>query len=416
MKTLKISVLCVFAACMIVSQTAPRAFSQEYETPPTLQAATLLPKALLSGPDYRVDGTVTNDGYLNTYLLRSRFGDFTVVSTALLRTRIDEVKAMAAMEQVNSSGQFGSALVDKGAQTVQGAANLVTRPVETMGSALSGVGKMFARAQESLAESTPSKYEDDRLKKISGFSQTKRDYAKQFGIDPYSTNAVLQEKLNSLASAGFAGSITGSALQALIPGGVGIAVGAVSGSTMLGTIDASIPPEDMRRQNRQMLTDMGVSSSMTRLFIDNEVFTPLQQTIIVKSLNAMPDVREKETFVSFLVRTDNQDLALFRQRMSQMYAGYAKGVAPLSSFTALGRFVGAVKSDGSLVLAFPLDYLVWTSTNAAIIRALSETAKSSSIPGVELWLTGKASPMTIKELRRLGWKLHENSSQQLLGI
>jgi hypothetical protein len=197
---------------------------------------------------------------------------------------------------------------------------------------------------------------------------------------------------------------------------VGVAVGAVSGSTMLGTIDASLPPEDMRRQNRQMLGDMGVSSSMTRLFIDNDVFTPLQQTIIVKSLNAMPDVREKETFVSFLVRTDNQDLALFRQRMSQMYAGYAKSVAPLSSFTALGRFVGAVKSDGSLVLAFPLDYLVWTSTNAAIIRALGETAKSSSISGVELWLTGKASPMTIKELKRLGWKLHENCSQQLLGI
>lgn len=401
---------------MFVTHVAALALSEEYETPPTLQAASLLPKALLAGPDYRVDGTVTNDGYLNTYQLRSRFGDFTVVSTALLRTRIAEVKAMAAMEQVSSGSQFGGALADKGAQTVKGAANLVTRPVETMSGALSGVGKMFARAEESLAESTPSKYEDGRLKKISGFSQTKRDYAKQFGIDPYSTNAVLQERLNGIASAGFAGSITGSALQAMIPGGVGIAVGAVSSSALLGEIDASLPPEDMRRQNRKTLSDMGVSSPMARLFIDNDEFTPLQQTIIVKALDAMPNVRDKEAFVSFLVSTDNQDLALFRQRMSQMYAGYTKVMAPLSGFTTLGRFVGAMKSDGALVLAFPLDYLVWTSTNAAFVRAVNEASTSGQTTGVELWLTGKASPMTSKALKRLGWKLHENCSQQLLGI
>jgi len=415
MKTFRCAVLSVLAACIFITLCAPSVFAQEFETPPTLQASSLLPKAVLAGTDYHVDNTVTNDGYLNTYLLRSRFGNFTVVSTALLRTRIAEVKAIAAMEKVSSANQFGGALADKGAQTVQGAANLVTRPAETLGSGLSGVGKMFVRARESMVESTPSKYEDDRLKKISGFSQTKRDYAKQFGVDPYSTNAVLQDRLNSIASAGFAGRITGSALQAMIPGGVGIAVSAVSGSAMLGEIDASLPPEDMRRQNRKMLSDMGVSSSMTRLFIDNDIFTPLQQAVIVKALDAMPNVREKETFVSFLVRTDNQDLALFRQRMSQMYAGYGKTVAPLSSFTALGRFVCAMKSDGALVLAFPLDYLVWTSTNATIVRAMNEASKSLSATGVELWVTGKASPMTIKEIKRLGWKLHENCSQQLLG-
>jgi len=338
-----------------------------------------------------------------------------VVSTALLDTRINEIKAMAAMEQVSSMSQFGGSLADKGVQTVQGAANLVVHPVDTLGGALSGVGKMFARAQESLVESNPSKYEDSRVKKLIGFSQTKRDYAKQFGIDPYSTNTVLQDRLNSLASAGYAGSITGSALQALIPGGVGIAVGAVSGTAVLGGIDVSLAPEDLRRQNRQMLNDMGVSSSITKLFIDNEVFTPLQQTIIVNSLNSMPKVQGKETYVGFLVNTDDQDLALFRQRMSQMYAGYDKTVAPLRGFMSLGKFVGATKNDGNLVLAFPLDYLVWTSTNAMIVKAINEASRSLSTTGVELWLTGKASPMMKKQLKILGWKLHEDSSHKLLG-
>ncbi len=416
MNALRIAVMSVFAACVFVTQAAAPALCQQYETPPTFRAASLLPKSLLSGPDYRVDDTVTNDGYLNTYLIHSRFGDFTAVSTALLHTRIAEIKAMAAMEKVNSLDQFGGSLAGKGVQTVEGAVNLVVHPVDSVGGALSGVGKMFTRVQESLVESNPSKYEDSRIKKLTGFSQTKRDYAKQFGIDPYSTNQELQKRLDSLASAGFAGSITGTALQALIPGGVGLAVGAVSGTAVLGGIDATLAPEDLRRQNRQDLGDMGVPATVARLFIDNDVFTPIQQSIIVKSLGAMPDVRNKEAFVSFLVHTNNQDLALFRQRMSQMYAGYVKNVGPLGGFMPLGKFVGAMKDNGTLVLAFPLDYLVWTPTTAMVVEALSDSAKALQANGVELWITGKASPMTAKNLKRLGLKLHENCSDKLLGV
>lgn len=406
------SMSALFALIMFAAHPA---ISQEFESPPTFEASAVLPKSLLSGKDWRVDNIVTNDGYLNTYVLHSRFGDFTVVSTALLHTRIAEVKAMAAMEQVSSSSQFGGSLADKGVQTVQGAANLVVHPIDSVSGALSGVGKMFARAQESLVESNPSKYEDNRFKKLVGFSQTKRDYAKQFGVDPYSTNPVLQQRLDDISKAGYAGSITGSALQALIPGGVGIAVSAVSGSAVLGEIDVAVAPEDLRRQNRQSLKDMGVPSSVAELFIDNEDFTPTQQTWIVKALEAMPNVKNKSAFVSFLVHTNNQDLALFRQRMSQMYAGYDKGVARLDGFMPLGRFVGAMRQDGTLVLAFPLDYLAWTPAIATVARALADASRELSAKGVEFWTTGKVSPETKRQMKRMGWKLTENCSQKLLG-
>lgn len=415
MTHLQAALMSMSAMLSLLMFAANPACAQAFESPPTFEAASLLPKAMLAGKDYRVDSVVTNDGYLNTYVLHSRFGDFTVVSTALLDTRIAEVKAMAAMEQVSSSGQFGGSLADKGVQTVQGAANLVVHPIDSVSGALSGVGKMFVRAQESLVESNPSKYEDGRFKKLIGFSQTKREYAKQFGVDPYSTNPVLQQHLNDISKAGYAGSITGSALQALIPGGVGIAVGAVSGSAVLGEIDVSVTPEDMRRQNRQSLKDMGVSPSVVELFIDNEEFTPTQQTRIVKALEAMPNVRNKTAFVSFLVHTNNQDLALFRQRMSQMYAGYDKGVARLDGFMPLGRFVGAMKQDGTLVLAFPLDYLAWTPTTQTVARALSDASRELPAKGVEFWMSGKASPETKKQMKRMGWKLTENCSQKLLG-
>ncbi len=404
-------VLAVFLA-LALSQ-APAAAAPAYESPPQLRASDVLPKAMLSGPDFRVDPLVTSDGYLNTYILHSRFGDFTVVSTALLRTRISEVAALAVMEQVSNSGQFGTALAGKGIQTVKGAANLVIHPVDTITGTLSGVGKFFMRAQESMT-SEKSRYEDSAGQQLIGFSQIKRDYAKQFRVDPYSTNQVLQDKLDALASAGLAGSITGSALQALIPGGVGIAVGSISGSAVLGEVDVSVAPQDLRRQNRESLRGMGVPDSLTRLFIDNTVFTPVQQTGIVQALASMDGVKGRDAFIGFAADTDSQDLALFRQRMSQMYAGYALKVGSLDRFVTLGRFVGAATPGGKLILAFPLDYLSWTETTAKIVAGLRDAAAANNLAGAEVWFTGKASPLCRKEFKRLGFTVHENAADKLL--
>ena len=406
------------AACtalLLLTFSAAGVRAQATETPPSFEARAVLPKAVLSGPSYSLDGLVRNDGYLNAYTIHSRFGDFSAVSTALLYTRLGEIAALEKMEQVAGTSSFGNALVDKGKQTVQGAVDLVTDPLNTVGGALSGVGKMFARVHENLVESTPSKYEDSRIQNAIGFSQTKRDYAKQFGVDPYSTNPVLQARLNSLAEAGYAGSITGSALQALIPGGGGIAVSGVSGTALLGGIDVSVPPADLRKANRDALLNAGVPEALARLFINNEQFTPTQQTILVKALMSMGAVAGLADFVEFAAGTDNQDLALFRQRMAQMYAGYDAKAGNLARFVRLGRFVGAQRDNGNLVLAFPLDYLVCTGTNAAIIESLADNARSLSNGSVEIWLTGKASPMTRKLLKRLGWQLREDAAGKLLG-
>lgn len=389
--------------------------AQKFETPPTFTASSLLPRQVLSGPSYRIDDTVTNDGYLNSYMIRSRFGDLPVTSTALLYIRLSEFEAMDKMDQVAAGSAFGSSLADKGKQTVQGAVNLVTDPLNTVSGALSGVGKLFARAQESLVESTPSKYEDNRFQNIIGYSQTKRDYAKQFGVDPYSTNPLLQAKLNQLAEAGYAGSITGTALQALIPGGVGVAVSSVSTSALLESVDLTVPPTDLRRANREALLDAGVSESLARLFIDNDQFTPSQQTFITKAVTSMANTEDKNAFFEFAAGTQDQDVAFFRQRMAQMYASYDRNVARLERFVRLGRFVAAQRQSGELVLCFPLDYLVCTRTNDSIMRALGDTAAGMSARGVELWLTGKASPMTRQLAKSLGWKLHEDGAVRLLG-
>jgi len=81
----------------------------------------------------------------------------------------------------------------------------------------------------------------------------------------------------------------------------------------------------------------------------------------------------------------------------------------------LGRFVGAMKQDGTLVLAFPLDYLAWTPAIATVARALHDASRDLPVKGVEFWTTGQVSPETKRQMKRMGWKLTENCSQKLLG-
>jgi hypothetical protein len=106
-----------------------------YETAATLQASKILPAELRSGANYRVDEKVTNDGYLNTYRISSKFGTFTAVSTAMLRKRIGEVNALVVMEKVKGTTEFTNSLRKAGSDALGSAKNLVTHPVDTLGGA-----------------------------------------------------------------------------------------------------------------------------------------------------------------------------------------------------------------------------------------------------------------------------------------
>ncbi len=92
-----------------------------YDPPVELKASKILPPELVSGPDFRVEEAVINDGYLNYYKIHSRFDEFSAVSTAKLRKRIQEINAMAVMEDVEGTKAFANALVKAGLMPFAGA-------------------------------------------------------------------------------------------------------------------------------------------------------------------------------------------------------------------------------------------------------------------------------------------------------
>src|SRR5262249_14871442 len=80
--------------------------AQKYDTPAVLNASRILPPQLLSGPNHRVQEQVRNDGFINIYTVDSKFGQFTAISTAVLRKRVHAINALAVMEQIQGTKDY----------------------------------------------------------------------------------------------------------------------------------------------------------------------------------------------------------------------------------------------------------------------------------------------------------------------
>lgn len=402
--------LCAFFIGVPITTAA-----QTFEPNVTLKASQILPRELLSGANFRVEEKVGNDGYINIYKLHSNYGEFTVVSTAMLRKRIQEINAITAMEQVKKGKEFLSSFKEGGLKTLSGAKDLVTKPLRTTYGAIAGVGKVFKSASDSMFSFRRSKAESNRLKDVIGFSKVKREYAHQFDVDVYSRNEPLQDRLNKIAWAGYAGGLSVSAALMPVTGGLGMAISVSRLSRTFNEIFRATPPNVLRGENHKKLLAMGVNKDIADLFINNPAYTPREQTLLVAALEEMKGVLFRRAFVKFAVPTSDSDMAFFRQQQAEMYAGYHRTVARIERFVPLGRFV-AGRRGRMLVFNVPMDHLVWTETIAGFVDAAEYRMKGQTwVREKQLWVTGTLSPLARREMIKRGWQIREQSEGQLLG-
>ncbi len=75
--------------------------AQEFQNVPIfLSASDVLPREILSGPNYVVRETVRNDGLVNTYDIETTYGLLAVESTELLLKRIAELNALWKLQEL----------------------------------------------------------------------------------------------------------------------------------------------------------------------------------------------------------------------------------------------------------------------------------------------------------------------------
>jgi hypothetical protein len=402
----------VYVGLLVLQSAVVLAQQPSYENKPVLSASKILPPELLSGPNHKVQDRVTSDGIVNIYRIDSRFGSFNAVSTSMLRVRIGEINAMAAMDRLKGTKEFGDAVKESALSTMTAAKNMVFQPVKTVGEAATGVGLLFRRAGDSMFGAKRSDAEDSRFKNLIGFTNYKREYAYNLGVDVYSRNEALQDRLNDISWTGFAGGLTVSLATAAVPG---VAMTAISTTKLTTAIFKTTPPQDLRRMNAEKLKAMDIDEHTIDTFISDSVFTPREQTLFVAAVDEMKGVGDRERLVQLAALTRNDDVAFFRQRQAEMYAGYHRGVSPIERFVGVGPVPGARTVNGALVFNIPVDYVAWTEEIAGVVTTADGLA--NQLPGIgekQLWVTGTLSPRARAEMRRLNWKVYERNESLIV--
>jgi hypothetical protein len=168
--------------------------------------------------------------------------------------------------------------------------------------------------------------------------------------------------------------------------------------------------------NHDKLSKMGVPTEVADLFINNAVYSPRHQTVLVHALDQMMGVANRGSFVNLSALVEEPNAAFFRQRQAEMYLGFHKKVEPIESLVPLGGLIAARTRSGVLVFNVPLDHLVWTEPMGRFITGANELVKGlAGVNQKQLWVTGTVSSTARQGLEHLGWQVNEQNEARLLG-
>jgi hypothetical protein len=385
-----------------------------FEVPEIQKASDILPGEIISGPHYKVRETVTYCGCMHKYLVDSDFGVFEVTGDFALYRVIREIGAIAALQQIWKGDALLNGLMRAAFQPIEFGANLVTHPVDTIGGIPKGIASFFQNAKTGLT-TQPGKNEDGRMEQLLSVSSNKRRLARQLGIDVYSSNKVLQKELDSVASAASLGSITVSAVLVPVGGPVFTAVSMTRAAQELHDLVDQYPPQKLRLINQEKLEAMGMPEDLVTRFLDQPNYTATQKTAIVSSLEVLSEAGGRDVFVRQTLLADDEETADFFMRIAETMRGYHEKVAPILEISVNGPLVFARASNGTVMIALPLDHLMWTETASRIVcdPIARHKAMNPGLKTYDIWLTGTASAMMKAEVAKTGVKIVEKVGSRI---
>ena len=403
------------AFCLLLNQQTAGAQPQAgFEQSSRLRASSLISPDLLKSNLYTVDEEVINDGLLNHYTVRSIYGVFRPISTSALIQVLHEIRAIAAMKQIETKSTAKEAVVQSGKNTVDAVANLVTDPKETLEGAAAGVSSLFSRASQVVGKRQTTAAEDNRVEQFIGKSKSKGEIATKYGVSVYSTNPILQEELERLGWADYLGGIGVGLAQTAVPGAGGLLLTASGTTRLLNEVINNTPASELWVRNKNKLEAMGVDSDTVQLYLNNPSFSPAYQTIMVEALERLAGVANRVLFVKIALQANTQQMARVITDIATMTAGYHQNIAPLQGLAPVGRVLYARTRKGATVLVVPADHVLWSAKVADVAAWLQEPVQGQTkATGYQLWVLGDFSKKAQAELKGLGWELHPESRGRL---
>ncbi len=384
------------------------------KVPQNFKATDFVPQKMMSGEGFSVGPEARNDGYINTYALTTDWGELEAVGDYRLRVRLQEIQALKTLDSMSRAGQFGEGLKNGVLSPIEGAYNVVTSPIETTSGAVKGVGRWFGNIANSITSDDPN--QEGALSAAAGWAGTKRAFAVELGVDPYTDWEPLQEALVSVARAAFAGGMTASV-------GMGVAtqdtvleypVLALSLTEDMNKVLIDNPPAQLTEIHEKELLEMEIDDGIVATFLRNYNYSPLEKLLLVEALKRMPEAQGRELFLTEAGGAPDKAMARYFQQRAEMMSNFHNKVAA-TDIVEVGELVVQKTKEGRLVGIFPLDYLLWSAEAAAITQKLTEEkAAAADVKSAELWFEGRVSQPARAGIEALGWTVKEQAGLLLV--
>jgi len=432
-----ISVIALF----LTSTSAAFIVRHDFEAAKDMRASDVLPAELVQGEHHKVEKVVRSDGYLNYYRITSDYGEFDAISTAMLRTRIGEINALAELEDLSKTEVFIKAAADAGVGQLKTLKQFATKPVETVVGIPSGIGRMFKRYSRQAGEAVDATKEfvasDDEegaevdcedqegaesnceegesttdkavdlTESFFGVSGAQRAWAQKLGTDPYSTNEVLQAAIKEVAWAERLGRF-----------GMGFAgVPEIPGASIIGDVNEAVwskDPYELQDMNRARLVATGADEELIEEYLENPYMSPSQQTLLTAAIAEISDAGGRDGILRQALNAKTEAEANFLIKSVTMLAWYHLNRQPVSQVLTYAAIPVGVAEDGTSALLFAVDHVYWTEAiaEAAKRHALQTSGTDAGAGGI--WFLGTASKRSKKELSALGFDVHENVASMMV--
>jgi hypothetical protein len=378
---MKSTLLPLSAAAALITGviTQSPAATPAFEQGVVLHAPDILPAEVLKGTSHRVRDQVVTDGFMAHFEIDSDFGTFKAAGVPQVRQRIVEIEAIRKLVETSKSDLFAEGLKRSIEKPIDAVKNIVTKPVESVKQAPKTVGHFFSKVGASIGRgvekvkkgneegNAPSAGEvGNAAKNAAGFDKAKLDTAKQLGVDPYSDNARLQEEMDKVTWAFFAGGL---------PLRIGAAV-ASAGITLTATNMVGVPEEtyaltqsELALRDSRSLQAMGLKEKDISNFQIQPNLSTTRRHRIVKSLEALPAAAGRGRVILLANSCENAEQADFLVAALSMLAERQRmGAADYKQLQVYGRLPAAITVGDMLEIPAPVDHVTWTEQVAGFAQ------------------------------------------------
>ncbi|MGB6221424.1 hypothetical protein [Haloferula sp.] len=392
---------------------------QAYEIPPVFSALKVLPPDQLQGPHFRVRDSVPSDGYMMHFTIDSDYGVFNCVGRQHVSQQIVEIEAIAKLLKVSRSDLFAEGLKRSVEAPIDAVKNIVAEPGESVKKLPKTVGHFFSKVGSSIgntARKVGKKFDEsdgevtgedwatagrgvgNAAKSIAGFDKAKLDTARQLGVDPYSDNKLLQEEMDKVTWAFFAGGLPLRIGATVVSGGASVALTATKTLGLPEDI-YDVTPGELALRDRVMMQAMEVPEPVIDQVFMNPALTISLRHGILTTLSKMPPGPGRVEIVQSAAGLEQyRQVVFFHTALNQLAARHA--TTPYVAVKLFGRLPAGLAADDYLEIAAPVDYVSWT-------QQVADFARRDDLTGARkrLLTTGQMSKAAATGFAETNWQV-----------